>query len=65
MKASDYLEWYNESLNDEGDVVVCGLAFLPSDVLKEMDPTAYRCGFSDYLDFLGVDSDELDWNVNL
>ena len=62
-KASYYLEMYNESLDESGYVVVGGLEFLPSRVLQEMDPTAYRCGFNDYLDMLGVDSDELEWDV--
>lgn len=65
MKASDYLEMYNDYLNEEGYVVVGGMEFLPSRVLEEMDPTAYRCGFNDYLDFVGVDSDELDWDVRV
>ena len=65
MKASYYLEMYNESLDESGYVVVGGLEFLPSRVLEEMDPTAYRCGFNDYLDMLGVDSDELEWDVYL
>lgn len=64
-KASYYLEMYNESLDESGYVVVGGLEFLPSRVLEEMDPVAYRCGFNDFLDYMGVDSDELDWNVNL
>ena len=64
-KASYYLEMYNESLNDGGYVVVCGLEFLPSRVLEEMDPVAYRCGFNDFLDYMGVDSDELVWDVRV
>lgn len=64
MKASEYLEWYNEHLND-CIVHVCGLEFEPSDILKKMDPIAYRVGFNDYLDFLGVDSDNIDWNISI
>lgn len=64
-KASYYLEMYNESLDESGYVVVGGLEFLPSRVLQEMDPTAYRCGFNDYLDYMDVDSDDLDWDVYL
>ena len=64
-KASYYLEMYNESLDESGYVVVGGLEFLPSRVLQEMDPTAYRCGFNDYLDYMDVDSDELVWDVRV
>ena len=31
-----------------------------SRILREIDPTAYRCGFHDWLDAGGIDSDELD-----
>ena len=64
-KASYYLEMYNESLDESGYVVAGGLEFLPSRVLQEMDPTAYRCGFNDYLDYMDVDSDDLDWDVRV
>lgn len=64
-KASYYLEMYNESLDESGYVVVGGLSFLPSRVLQEMDPVAYRCGFGDYLDYMDVDSDELEWDVRV
>ena len=31
-----------------------------SRILREIDPTAYRCGFHDWLDADGIDTDELD-----
>jgi hypothetical protein len=33
-------------------VSVGGLEFLPSKVLKELDPTAYRCYYHDWVDSL-------------
>jgi hypothetical protein len=62
---SEYVELYNESLNEQGYVVVGGMEFLPSRVLEEMDPVAYRCGFTDYLDYMGVDEYDLYWDVSL
>lgn len=41
-------EEYDEMLDSEGLVKVCGLEFYPSTILKECDPVAYRCGKSDY-----------------
>ena len=41
---------YDECLDSEGPVKVCGLTFYPSRILEELDPTAYRCGFNDWLD---------------
>ena len=35
-----------------------------SRILREIDPTAYRCGFHDWLDSDGIDSDQLDgWDL--
>ena len=39
---------FNEFLDDEGSVTVCGMEFYPSDILKNCDPVAYRCAKSDY-----------------
>lgn len=42
---------YSEMIDDcYPEVVVCGISFAPSRVLRELDETAYRCGFSDWLD---------------
>lgn len=38
---------YDELLDQDGPVRVAGLEFNPSQILKELDPTAYRCGFND------------------
>lgn len=44
---------YDESLDDEGEVSVAGMFFQPSDILKNCDETAYRCGFNDWTDGMG------------
>ena len=38
---------YDEMLDEAGPVTVCGMEFYPSRILEELDPIAYRCGFSD------------------
>lgn len=43
-----------------GDVDVCGYSYSAADLLKEKDPTAYRCGFLDWCDSEGIDTDELE-----
>lgn len=48
-------ERYDESMDCEGEVDVAGTSFLPSKIIKEMDPTMYRCGFVDYCDYLRRD----------
>ena len=42
----DYTEQYDDFLNEEGTVRVAGLEFDPAQIVKELDPTAYRCGLS-------------------
>ena len=47
---------YDEMIDDCTPMVKVGsLEYLPSRVLKEVDPIAYRCGLNDYLDSLAQD----------
>ena len=44
-------DYYAAALDDIYPVVqICGLTFSPSQIVKELDPTAFRCGMQDYLD---------------
>lgn len=47
---------FDELLDEGGAVEVCGVWFNPSDILKELDPTAYRCGYLDYTGALDLES---------
>ena len=51
---------YDMMLDEEREVMVAGLQFWPSEILRRLDPIAYRTGLNDYLDALGVDSDLFD-----
>jgi len=56
---SEYISYeeYDEFLDDiYGTVDVAGLVFNPSTILKELDKTAYRCGFLDYCSSYDVDN---------
>lgn len=57
---SELLELYDDFLDESGEVKVWGCTFRPSYILKELDPTAYRCGYSDYADLMGIDIDDLE-----
>lgn len=57
---ADAEESFDSLLDDGGDVTVAGLDFLPSAILRKMDPIAYRTYLMDYIDSCGVDSDDLD-----
>lgn len=49
---------YDDYLDSEGEVKVAGLTFYPSYIIKNCDPTAYRCGKIDYEDSLDKEDDE-------
>lgn len=54
-----YDENYDEGLDEiYGEIMIGNISFLPSRILKELDPIAYRCGFSDYIDSLDIEDDE-------
>ena len=36
-----------EMLDEHGEVEIAGLTFMPSDIVKELDPTAFRCMLAD------------------
>lgn len=43
---------YDESLNELGEIQIGNLSFMPSEILKKLDPIAYRMGFLDYVDIM-------------
>lgn len=56
ISEQDALERFDHFLDAIHETVKCGqLEWDMSRVLKEMDPTAYRCGFSDWLDSEGLE----------
>jgi hypothetical protein len=46
------IEMYEEALNEGEEIKIGTLTYLPAEVLKAVDPIAYRTGLSDYADFL-------------
>ena len=47
---SDVEELFRESLDSNGPIEVCGLTFDASKIVEELDPTAFRTFFNDWLD---------------
>ena len=45
-------QYYDEMLDEMGAVSVGTLEFMPSDILKNCDPIAYRVGLADFEDYL-------------
>ena len=60
LDPDDYEDQFDESLDDSIPEIEIGcLTYSPSHVLKNVDPTAYRCSLNDFIDSLDVeDSDE-------
>ena len=50
LDPDDYENQFDELLDESGTVEAGGFYFYPSRILKELDPTAYRCGLNDYAD---------------
>ena len=47
----DLESMFDDCIDETNDFVrICGLEYSPSHVLRAVDPTAYRCGFCDWLD---------------
>lgn len=45
-------DFYDDLLNEAGIFTIGKLEFLPSDILKALDPIAYRCGLADFESYM-------------
>lgn len=60
FEVSDYIssDDYDSLIDDCNEMVqIGGLTYSPSQVLSNIDPVAYRCGFNDYCD--GIDKEDI------
>lgn len=58
---SELLESYRELLDEcYSGITITGCTFKPSEVLEKLDPIAFRQGYLDFADFIGIDVDELE-----
>ena len=55
ISESEAIERYNDILDSEGPVIVAGISFDPSYILRKCDRIAYDCGFNDFVDSLTDD----------
>lgn len=50
---------YNTFIDECNPTIkIFGVEYLPSRALKELDPTAYKCGLNDWLDAENLTTDE-------
>ena len=52
-------ERFDDMLDESGPVIIAGIEFSPSAILKEMDPIAYDTNFNDDMDACDIDTDDL------
>lgn len=58
---SETVEAYDAMLNEMDEwPTIAGLSFAPADILRELDPFAYKCNWLDWCDAEGIDTDELE-----
>ena len=56
LTESEAMESFDELLNDcHAEYTMGYLSFSPADILKTMDPVAYRCDFVDYVNSMAED----------
>lgn len=64
-KLSELLEEYRLFLDSDGAVVnIAGIEFTPSQILENLDPVAFRCGYLDFANSDGIDLDSLEDDLN-
>ena len=61
MTDADFIEFLN-SVEDE--VVIFGLTFSPADIVKALDPIAFRCMKSDYESMLEEEDENLSIQID-
>ena len=60
MTESEAYQMYDDFIDEMSDPIdIMGLKYDSSRVLKEIDPTAYRTYFNDFMDSSGIDTDDL------
>lgn len=55
-------ERYDDMLDEVYGPVTIGGEYMPSEILKNVDPIAYRVGFSEYIDFELQDGRIVEYN---
>lgn len=59
------LEQYRDELDELYPVEIAGMGFLASRILEELDPIAFNCGFTDWLDANELTTDLIGYRIEL
>lgn len=55
---NQWIDFYDELLNEYGEVKIGSLTFMPSDIIKKCDPVAYDQGLLDFEDMMLRNAEE-------
>ena len=58
LDPENYADQFDELLNEQGEVSICGCLYSPSEILKEVDPINYRCSLNDFVDSFDIEETE-------
>lgn len=53
-----FQDFYDELLNEFGEIKIGSLTFMPADVIKKCDPVAYDQGLLDFEDMMLANAEE-------
>lgn len=58
---SETVDAYDDFINETHETVtLLGVEYYASELLKDADPIAYKCGWIDWCDAEGIDTDNLE-----
>ena len=55
LDPDNYADQFDDMLDESGTVEADEYSFYPSQILRGLDPVAYRCGLNDFVDSLDVE----------
>ncbi len=58
LDEEDYQDQFDEILDEQGEIKICGANYYPSTILKEVDPINYRCSLSDFVNSIEIEETE-------
>ena len=53
-----WTDFYDDLLNEFGEIKIGSLTFMPADVIKNCDPIAYRVGLADFESYMLENAEE-------
>jgi hypothetical protein len=58
LDEENYSDQFDELLDEQGEISICGALYSPSTILKEVDPINYRCSLTDFVNSFDIEETE-------